>query len=454
MARIASRMAHSALRPVLPVLLLALALLLASCTTPEIIRETPQPSSTETPTLTLVETEVVPTGTAAPAQPRRQIERIALATDIADNGAPEDERSAIPEAAENFYLCVQVRDVEQGSRFQAIWFEGGDIIGRSDKLALEDAAEPVWISLQYRPIAKLNPAREHAVELVVDDETIERLVFRVGVGDPSDAVAAVAFTSGFDTLGRAIDPQTRFHVDTPQLTLRVRISNQVDPAGMLFSTLWYRDDTQIAQRAPDAPPGEPQATPTSDPRRFAFTFTPTSPLTPGNYRVALLLNGTEVRSIPFVMTDEAIPAATTPSDPAAEPTRIPLPSAPTATPVPSDAEVDDIVVASRIDFASQAPADGPFFTWEGDPETVVVLWLSVAVRDVQPSDTLEIVVMLDDEYYGSVTLTEASLESGWLAGRVELVTPSEGDSPLIYTFSAHINGVPTLDTTLAVSTES
>jgi len=447
-------MAHDASRLVLPVLLLTFALLLASCITPEIIRETPQPGSTETPTLLPVEPQVVPTGTVATVQPRRQIERIALATDIADDGAPEDERSAIPEGAENFYLCVQVRHVEQGSRFQAIWFEGGEIIGRSDKLVLEDASEPVWISLQYRPIAKLNPAREHAVELVVDDETIERLVFRVGVGAPEDAIAAAAFTSGFDMLGRAIDPHTRFHVDTPQLTLRVRISNQVDPAGMLFSTLWYRDDTQIAQRAPDAPSGDPQVTPAPDPRRFAFTFAPASPLPPGNYRVALLLNGTEVRSIPFVMTDQVLPTATPPSGPTAEPTKTPRPTTLTATPVPSDAKVEDIVVASRIDFASQAPADGPLFTWQGDPESVVVLWVSVAVRDVQRSDTLEVVVLLDDEFYGSVILTETSMESGWLAGRVELVIPSEDDAPLIYTFSAHINGVPAIDTTLEVSAES
>lgn len=314
-------MARNAVRLVEPVLWLAIALLLASCTTPEIIRETPQPDPTETPTLVPVETQVPAAESTETHSPRRQIERITLATEVAEDGTPRDERASIPEGVESFYLCVQVRDVEQGSRFQAIWFEGGEILGRSERIALEDASDPVWISLQYRPIAKLNPARDHAVELIVDDETIERFAFRVGVGNPADAVAAAAFTSGFDALGKSINPQTYFHVDTPQLTLRVRISNRVDPAGMLFSTIWYRGDTQIAQRAPDEP--------LTDPRRFDFTFTPSSPLTPGNYRVALLLNGNEVRSVPFVLTEGELPTPT----PTPQPNRTPRPGTPTVTPI-------------------------------------------------------------------------------------------------------------------------
>ena len=313
-------MAPNPSRPLQPALLVAFALLLSACTTPEIIRETPQPDSTATQTLVPIVTTPAPTGTAIVAESRRKIERITLATEVTEDGAPRDERSAIPEEAEHFYLCVQVREVQQGSRFQAIWFEGGEIIGRSEKMALEDATKPVWIAMQYRPIARLNPASDHAVELIVDDQTINRLVFRVGVGDPSDAVAAAAFTSGFDALGKAINPQTRFHVDTPQLTLRVRISNRVDPAGMLFTTLWYRENVQIAQRAPDGT--------SDDPRRLDFTLAPTSPLPPGDYRVALLLNGTEVRSIPFVLTTEILPTATP------ERTGTPATNAPTATSAP------------------------------------------------------------------------------------------------------------------------
>lgn len=317
LARIESRMARNAGRLVRCALLLALTLLVAACTTPEIIRETPQPGSTSTPTLVPVEPTIAPTGTATVASSRSQIEQIVLATEVADDGEPKDPRSAIPEAAEIFYLCVQVRRVEQGSRFQAIWFEGTDILGRSEKRALEDASEPVWMAMQYRPIGKLNPAREHAVELFVDEESIDRLIFRVGVGNAADAIAAAAFTTGFDAIGKAINPQTYFKVDTPQLTLRVRISNQVDPAPLMLSTIWYREDTPIAQRGPD-PPGQ-------DPRRLDFTFTPSSPLSPGNYRVALLLNGTEVRSISFVLTDGEIPTPTPTPTPAP-------PGRPTATP--------------------------------------------------------------------------------------------------------------------------
>lgn len=419
-------MARNARWSVLPALLAILALLLSGCTTPEIIRETPQPDATVTQTLVPVETTAEPTSTAVVDTSRRTIERIAFATAVTDDGAPEDERSVIPEGAEMFYLCVQVSEVEQGSRFQAIWFEGGEIIGRSEKRALEDSSETVWVAMQYRPIAKLNPARDHAVELFVDEERIERLVFRVGVGKPSDAVAAAAFTTGFDALGKAINPQTRFHVDTPQLTLRVRISNQVDPAGMIFSTLWFRGDTQIAQQAPDAP--------SEDPRRFNFTLTPPSTLPPGDYRVALLLNGTEVRSIPFVMTDQVLPT--------------PAPNPPTATPSASSAEIVEIVVASRINSRSQAPLDGPLSEWSGTPGGVASLWVAIDVRDVTESDTIEIIVLKGDEFYGSVMLDETERDSGWLAGRVELEVPDDDGSEITYTFIVRVNDTDTLDAIL------
>jgi hypothetical protein len=421
-------MAHNALRSVVPALLALFALLISACTTPEIIRETPQPDATATQTLIPVETTTEPTVTTVVETSRRTIERIAFATTVTADGAPEDERSVIPEGAEMFYFCVEVSEVEQGSRFQAIWFEGGEIIGQSEKLALEHSSEAVWMAMQYRPIAKLNPARDHAVELFVDEERIERFVFRVGIGKPADAVAAAAFTTGFDAVGNAINPQTRFHVDTPQLTFRVRISNQVDPTGLILSTLWFRGDTQIAQRAPDAA--------SEDPRRSNFTLTPPSKLPPGDYRVSLLLNGTEVRSVPFVMTEQVVPT--------------PAPNPATATPTASGAEIVEIVIASRINTRTQVPLDGPLAEWSDTPGGVASLWVAINVRDVTETDTIEIVVLQDDEFYGSVILDETEGDSGWLAGRVELEVPAD-DSVTIYTFITRVNDVDTLDTTLEVS---
>jgi hypothetical protein len=421
-------MARNALRSVRPALLLALAFILTACTTPEIIRETPQPSPTATATLVPIETPEPPTSTSVAAAPTRTIERIAFATTVGDDDAPEDERAVIPEEAERFYICIQASNVPQGSRFQAIWFENGQIIGQSEKLALEDSAEATWFALQYRPIGKLNPALDHAVELFVDDDQIERLTFRVGVGNPADAIAAAGFTTGFDALGKAISPQTHFHVDTPQLTLKVRISNQVDPTGMLFSTLWYRGSTQIAQQAPDGT--------TNDPRRLDFTFTPSSKLPPGNYRVALLLNGTEVRSIPFVMTTEVPP---TPN--------------PRQTPTPDGVQIVDLVIASRINNDSRQPLDGPLSSWSDDPGGVANLWVAVEVRDLARSDTLVIEVEQDGDFYGEVTLRETALAEGWLAGRVELEVPDDGDDPYTYQFTVLVNDEPTVDTTLELDAD-
>ncbi|HEX5167086.1 MAG TPA: hypothetical protein VFV93_16885 [Thermomicrobiales bacterium] len=413
-------------------LILALLLLTAGCTTPEIIRETPQPDPTETATLVPVETAIPPTGTPIVETPPRTIERIALATRVDDDGTPLDERSAIPQAAELFYLCVQVRHVEQGTKFQAIWFEGDDILGRSEKLALEDASGPVWMAMQYRPIGELNPARPHAVELAVDGQPIDRYIFRVGVGNPADAIAAAAFTSGFDALGKAISPQTVFPVDSPQLVFQVRISNQVDPAGMLFTTLWFRGDTQIGQRAPD-PGGQ-------DPRRLTFTFAPDSPFAAGNYRVALLLNGNEVRSVPFVITTGPIPT------PTVEPSQTAQPSVPAA-------QISDIVVASRIRRSTQEPLGGSLDEFSVPAGEVAGLWVAIEVSDVIDDDTIEVDVLKDDEFYETVSLDTQDLESGWLAGRVELEAPSDSGEYYVYTFQASVNGDEPVETTLRLNAE-
>jgi len=419
-------MARSVTRSIRPAFLMVTLVILTACTTPEIIRETPQPSPTATATLVPVETPVPPTSTSVAAAPVRTIEQITFATSVDSDGTPNDERSVVPEEAERFYICIEARNVSQGSRFHAIWFEAGQIIGQSEKIALEEAPDPRWYSLQYRPISKLNPALEHAVELFIDDERIERLIFRVGVGNPADAVAAAAFTTGFDALGKAIAPQTHFHVDTPQLTLKVRISNQVDPTGMLFSTLWYRGATQIAQITPEVVD--------NDPRRLDFTFTPASKLAPGDYRVALLLNGNEVRSIPLVMTTEVPPT--------------PAPS-PTETTDPNAVAVLDVVIANRINTVSRRPLDGPLTSWSDEPGGVAGLWVAVEVRNLKRSDTLTIDILQNGDAYGSVTLRETDLEEGWLAGRVELEVPDD-DEPYDYEFIVLLNQQPARDISLEV----
>lgn len=438
LAPIASRTAHRQSRLVRAVSSLVLVLLLAACATPEIIRETPQPALTPTTAFVPIETHVVPTSTPVVQSPASTIEQIAFATRVRSDGTPIDERSAIPESAETFYLCVRVREVEQGTRFQAIWFEGENIIGRSEKVALERATEPVWMSMQYRRIGQLNPSGDHTVELLIDNEPVERLVFRVGVGDPADAIAAAAFTTGFDNIGKAVNPQTYFRVETTELTLRVRVSNQVDPTGMLLSTLWYRDDTPIGQRAPNEG--------SNDPRRFDFTFSPQSPFAVGNYRVALLLNGSEVRSIPFIITNGELPT------PTPEPTRTPSPGSGTRT--PTTAEILEVVVASRINPTSQVPLDSPLREWVEEPEGVADLWVAMDVRNVEESDEIEIVVLQGDEFYGSVTLTETEQDSGWLTGRVELEAPSEAGESYRYTIVARLNGNNVGDTYVDITASS
>jgi hypothetical protein len=431
-------------------LLVALALA-AGCASPRVIRETPR---TE-PTATVVPSPVAlasPTGEATAAVDVQLVQRVALATSVDEDGAPLDERAVLPEQPRLIYLCVQVRSIKQGSRFHAYWYEEQQVIGQSDKVALESSDDPVWIALAYQPIGVLNTTLEHSVQLEIDGQTIDRYVVRLGIGAARDAIAEAAFTSGFDAAGKPNDEQNRFHVDTAQLTLRVRISNVVDPTGMLFSTLWFRGGARVAQLLPDAPlPG--QAAP--DPRKLAFTWMPGGRLIPGDYRVSVLLNGNEVRSIPFVVAEDAAPSQPpTPAPaPAATPTPAPPPPTPTsppatATPHASSARIEDIVTASGVDGASSAPLDGPLFVVTGQPEAVVTVWAAVSVSALAASDRVEVVVWQNDILYASVTMPSAAFEEGWVAAPIDCLAPPAGDEPFVYTFGVLLNGKRALDTSL------
>jgi hypothetical protein len=289
---------------------LAFTLLLAACAPPEVERLTP------TPTATFVPVEItpvldLPVVTTPEPSPADAIERIALATRIQPDGTPIDERTVVPELPEMIYLCVLVREVENVSRFRAYWFQDNQVIAQSDTTVTGRPAGPGWVTLRYRPIARLDPAAQYEVELRVDDTPIERFLFRVGIGAAEDAVAEAAFASDFDIVGKPIDARTLFHIDEPTLTFKVRISNQVDPTGMRFTTLWYRGDAQIARVNPDPHPADSPDPP--NPRRLDFTFAPSTRLAPGDYRVLLLLNGNVVRSVPFTVTAEPIEAEPEPT---------------------------------------------------------------------------------------------------------------------------------------------
>jgi hypothetical protein len=447
-------------------LLLALLLLLASssgCSAPSVIRATPPGQPTPSPT-TAPPSNASPTaGTPVASGTSRLIERVAIATAVDESGAPAEERTVVPQTTAEIYLCVQLRAPQPGLRVRARWFAGDQAIGQSDGVSPGNGTGSVWVPLRFRPVGQLNPALVHAVELEIDEQPVDRYIFRVGVGDAAEAIAAAAFASGYDHLGKPVDARTVFDTTTPQLTLLVRISNVVDPSGMVLTTLWYRGDTQVAWLAPDLLQPDPAAaTPTPDPRRLTFTWKPGSRLTAGSYRVALLLNGAEVRSIRFRVTDTLVPTATALPSPTPQPTATPEPTA-TPTPVPpsptpvsptpasSQATVSDIVVTSRVDPATLAPAGAPIFEWAGPADTSVELWVAVRLSNVASSDLIEVVVWQDDVLYASIRLPQSAFQAGWLAGPIDFILPGNDEEPYIYSVAALVNGTRALATSFRAS---
>jgi hypothetical protein len=437
-------------------------MLLSACAPAAVDRPIPTPTATVPPTATADSS--VATFEPTPAIGTRQrIERVTLATRIDGDGAPVDETTVVSEWPEMIYLCVLMSAIEHDTRLRAYWFQGNDIIAQSDMSPPATNGEPAWVALRYRPVAKLNPAAEYSVELRLGDDLIDRYLFRVGVGDPTDAIAEIAFASGFDEHGKPRDIRRIFAPQEASLTLRMRISNQVDPIGMVFTSLWYRGDARIARVEGSLMPAEEGGEP--DRRRIEFTYTPSAPLALGIYRVDVLLNGVPVRTVRFEVstvpepptptpvpepTPEPPPTETPEPSPTAtlEPTPSPSPSpSPSpvvvATPAPSVADVRDVTLATLIDDASRAPLNGPIFTLDRPAGSLVDLWVAIFVTNLTTNDLVEVIVLQNDSFYGSVPVQRVTRASGWIATDVHLDAPSSGGA-FVYTIQVVLNGQRTL----------
>lgn len=410
--------------------------LTAGCERPEIIRATPDTAPRVEPTTSPSPTVVPTTDFAIPEDTSYSIERITLATSVGEDGEPELETSVIPQTVERFFLSVLVENIEPGARFRAYWLEGDQVIGQSDRISTETEGGPTWVALEYRPIADLNPASRYAVELLINDERIDRYLFRVGAGNHEDAVAEAGFASGFDSAGKLVGIKTRFPATTEELTFRVRISSRVDPSPMMFSTLWFRQDSQVAHLAPDRPDtpvATPtvEATPSVDPRRLSFTYRPPGPLVPGDYRVVLLLNGAEVRSVPFIVT------ATTASD-TFEPQPTPAVDKPDVR--ETNASVSEIMVTGDVDPGTNQPIDGRVYVWQAAQGASIELWVAMYVSDLKVADVVELMIWRDNQLFASERLPGADVQEGWIAHPFDFAVPRIRQGPANYLVAVLING--------------
>jgi hypothetical protein len=428
--------------------LVALTLLvLSGCSAAGVIRATPDAS----PTADLRPTAVRPTPRPLPSPivdaSMPSIERVALATSVDQNGAPTNETTVFSEHPPKMYLCVAVRALKANTTFRAVWYENGQIKGQSDAVADSDSADLRWFALGYSPVFAFDPHVDHVVELVVNQTSIDRYAFRVGVGDAKAVIAEATLAVGTDANSSPIGASKAFYVDVQQIVLWARVSSEVDPTGMSFSTTWYRGNTQIAQIGPDG--GQPNLPPTPTPasRRMTFTFVPPTQLTPGGYHVDLYLNGLPIASYPFNISLVPPPTPTPQPTPTPEPTVPP----PTATPDTRAAAVTDLVIAHEVDPDSSAPVGPPIFTLEGEAESLVKPWIAVHVTNLGKDDKLELVVTRNGDEYGTRKLKAAKIDDGWNAAHVDLDTPHADEQPYVYSVSVLLNGEQTLDTSFQVS---
>lgn len=427
------------------VLALALALTMATgCSAASVIRGTPDAA----PTVVRQPSPPRPTPRllASPiAQNGPIIERVSLATAVDAEGKPREELSVVPEQPGQVFLSVQATGLAPGSAIRAVWFEADQIIGQSDLVVGPDVAATTWLALGYRPVFPLKPNLSHAVELLIDGKTVDRYAFRVGVGAAEDVIAEGKVGTGTNANAEPVGVATQFRVDTQQLVLWARISNNVDPTGMTFASTWRRGGIVVAQIGPDG--GQPQLPPDPTPaaRRMTFTYVPQGKLAPGNYDIALFLNGIAVESYTFRVTVEQ------PASPTASPS--PQPANATATPTPSTgaAKVGDVVVVTTVDDQTQAPASAPITGMDVEPATVVQPWLAINVAALTTDDTLAYVIYQGNVEYDRHDLPSVNQSKGWVATRLELDTPTGAEGAYEYTIDVYLNGAETRSISVRLS---
>jgi hypothetical protein len=409
---------------------IALAVLLAACTDAGAFGSTAAPTATRFVQPTVTRLPFAATQTAEALRPAYVIERIAFAMNVSPDGSPVEEISVIPADTRNLFLTVQITGAQPETIFRAYWFEGGEIIGQSE-IVLPPGEEPTrWVALGFRAPAAMNPAAPHSVELRINDRKIDTYTFRVGIGEIEDVLADAFMalgTNGEQIVGKG----ELFDILAGQLVGVVRVSNIVDPSGMIFSAFWYRGETLVGQGQPDG--GQPHlpADPQPLDRRLTFTFAPPGGLMPGDYALVIMINGAKVRELPFTIVSEQLPTPTAPPAP-----RV------TATPTPpaSGVAVRDMRVVYEVDPGSGAPTGSNVDRVETSPSNVVNLQVAVQLANLRIDDVVEVDVLQNGRAFVRYRYPVAAFQSGWMSVTARLTAPARGDPAYAYEMLIFVNG--------------
>ncbi|CAN5725918.1 hypothetical protein BH23CHL2_BH23CHL2_21120 [soil metagenome] len=358
------------------------------------------------------------------------IERVTLTTNVDADGVPIDEVTVIPSNSRRMFLSVLVTGLQPPVRFRAFWYEGDRIIGQSEVMVEESSRPAGWVSLGFQTTSDLNPALPHSVELRINNRLVDSYTFRVGTGALEDVVADAVVSLGTRD-GEPVEPGQIFDIFAPQIVAVVRVSQNVDPTGMIFSAFLFRGDTLIEQRSPDGGPLELPADPQPTDRQMTFTFVPDTSFTPGDYHITLLLNGAEILTLPFTIIPNQRPTATP----------IPPTAGPTATGVSSGISVLDVQLTEQLDDDSGTPEGDSIESWVGEPNQQRRFWLSLHLADTRIDDVVEVDALLWDRHINRHRYPAAEFDQGWLSMPINLWAPAAGEGPKTYRFLVFVNGV-------------
>jgi len=370
------------------------------------------------------------------------IERVTLATNVDADGVPLDEVTVIPSDSRLMFLSVLVTGLRPPVLFRAFWYEGEQIIGQSEVTVEESSGPARWVSLGFQTTADLDPGQPHFVELRINNRLVDSYTFRVGTGELADVIAEAAVSLGTRD-GEPVEAGQLFDIFAPQLVAVVRVSRNVDPTGMIFNALMYRGETLIEQRGPDGGPLELPPEPDLLDRQMTFTFLPDTSFPEGDYHITILLNGTEVLTLPFTVIPFQRPTAT----------EVAATAGPAATSVSSGISLLEIRLTEGLNEETGNPSGNTLTSWVGKPNEQREFWLSLQLADVRIDDVVEVDVVLGDRHINRHRYPVAAFEQGWLSTPVNFWAPDLDESVKNYRFLVFINGVQIRTYTVEVDGE-
>ena len=358
------------------------------------------------------------------------IERVTLATNVDADGVPLDEVTVIPSDSRRMFLSVLVTGLEPPVRFRAFWFEGDLVIGQSETMVEESSGPARWVSLGFQTTDDLDPAKPHSVELRIDNRLVDSYAFRVGTGKLEHVIAEAVVSLGTRD-GQPVEAGQIFDIFAPQIVAVARVSEHVDPTGMIFSAFLFRGETLLDQRLPDGGQIVLPEEPSPLDRQMTFTFVPDTAFATGEYHITLILNGAEILTLPFTVIPTQRPTAT----------EIPPTVGPTPTSVSSGVSLLDVRLTESLEPGTGEPDGSGITSWVGNANQQKRFWLNLQLSDLRLDDVVEVDALLWDRHVNRHRYPVASFDQGWLSMPVNLWAPAAGDGAKRYTFLIFVNGV-------------